>query len=217
MKQEEKSRRSREEILEAAIKEFAVYGYETSSINRICQANQISKGKLYHHFENKDGLFLACTHYCYEKLTQASHPPEFDTIDTFEKKCHILFFSRQMLMVQNPYYAPFMWNTLNCPPPHLKQDVSREWKAFRSFLSQLLDTALAEESWYNPDQLYLYVEMFFIASNRVHTISMREWDVTMPLDDRMQLIGRSIGIFDQLIHIFLYGVVPRSGNNTQAQ
>ena len=44
-------------------------GYGASSINTICSAQDISKGIVYHYFETKDGLFLACVEECFQKLT----------------------------------------------------------------------------------------------------------------------------------------------------
>ncbi len=45
-------------ILDACIEEFARYGYENSSTNRIVQKAGISKGSLFKYFENKEELFL---------------------------------------------------------------------------------------------------------------------------------------------------------------
>lgn len=39
---------SRRKILDAAIAEFALRGYEAASTNRICQQADISKGLLFH-------------------------------------------------------------------------------------------------------------------------------------------------------------------------
>ena len=42
-----------ERILDAALKEFAEYGYENGSTNRIVKNCGISKGSLFTYFENK--------------------------------------------------------------------------------------------------------------------------------------------------------------------
>lgn len=51
---------NRDNILNVALKEFLMKGYENSSINSICQKAGISKGGIYHHFKNKDELYHAC-------------------------------------------------------------------------------------------------------------------------------------------------------------
>lgn len=47
-----------EKILEAAIREFADKGFEKASTNEIVKEAEISKGILFHYFQNKKNLFL---------------------------------------------------------------------------------------------------------------------------------------------------------------
>ncbi len=48
----------RERIISESIAEFARYGYENSSTNRITAASGISKGSLFKYFEGKEELYL---------------------------------------------------------------------------------------------------------------------------------------------------------------
>ena len=68
MKQRNKSMIVRFKILQVALNEFANYSYEKSSINRICTEGNISKGVMYHHFKDKDELYLLCISYCYDTM-----------------------------------------------------------------------------------------------------------------------------------------------------
>ena len=70
MKREEKNRQTRRRILEGALAEFGRQGYGGSSINSLCAAQGISKGIVYHYFETKDALYLACVAECFDLLTQ---------------------------------------------------------------------------------------------------------------------------------------------------
>ena len=45
-------------IEKAAIREFAAFGYDKASINRIVEQCRIAKGSFYQYFENKKDLFL---------------------------------------------------------------------------------------------------------------------------------------------------------------
>ena len=47
----------REKIINAAVDEFAVYGFESASINRIVAASGIAKGSFYQYFEDKMDVF----------------------------------------------------------------------------------------------------------------------------------------------------------------
>ena len=60
MKQEERNRRSRENILACAFEEFAAHGYTGGGLNQICVHGGISKGLLYHYYTGKDDLYVAC-------------------------------------------------------------------------------------------------------------------------------------------------------------
>jgi AcrR family transcriptional regulator len=58
----------RERILEVAAQEFARYGYEDASINRMLELAQMSKGTAYYYFEDKVDLFCTVVKDCSERL-----------------------------------------------------------------------------------------------------------------------------------------------------
>jgi len=57
MNQEERSERSRAQILEAALKLFSHHGYGATSVRDIAEAAGVSKGNVYHHFPDKETIF----------------------------------------------------------------------------------------------------------------------------------------------------------------
>ena len=48
---------TRETIINAAVEEFAGYGFEAASINRIVASSGISKGSFYQYFEDEADVF----------------------------------------------------------------------------------------------------------------------------------------------------------------
>ena len=58
----------RERILDVAAREFATYGFEDASVNRILEHAQMSKGAAYYYFEDKVDLFCTVVQYCNEHL-----------------------------------------------------------------------------------------------------------------------------------------------------
>lgn len=50
---------TREKILQAALEVFAQKGYHRALVDDIVHASRTSKGAVYHHFPNKEALFLA--------------------------------------------------------------------------------------------------------------------------------------------------------------
>ena len=58
----------REQLLDVAAREFARYGFEDASINRILEQAQMSKGAAYYYFEDKVDLFITVVQYAMERL-----------------------------------------------------------------------------------------------------------------------------------------------------
>jgi AcrR family transcriptional regulator len=52
-----KSQQRRDQILQAALGVFSEYGYEKTSIARVCEALGIARGTLYQYFRDKQALF----------------------------------------------------------------------------------------------------------------------------------------------------------------
>jgi AcrR family transcriptional regulator len=62
------SQERRERVLDVAAQEFADYGFEDASINRILENAKMSKGAAYYYFEDKADLFATTVQYCVQRL-----------------------------------------------------------------------------------------------------------------------------------------------------
>ena len=62
---------TRDKILQAAREVFAEKGYHRALVDDIVRASQTSKGAVYHHFPNKEALFLALVDEFAERLAEA--------------------------------------------------------------------------------------------------------------------------------------------------
>jgi AcrR family transcriptional regulator len=56
---QQRSEETRAKIIESAIKLFSARGFNSASVDDICEEAGVSKGAFYHHFESKQALFLA--------------------------------------------------------------------------------------------------------------------------------------------------------------
>jgi AcrR family transcriptional regulator len=56
---QQRGEETRTRILDSAVRLFASRGFSSSSVDEICASAGVSKGAFYHHFESKQGLFLA--------------------------------------------------------------------------------------------------------------------------------------------------------------
>jgi AcrR family transcriptional regulator len=56
---QQRAEETRGRILDAAVKRFALAGYDATSVDEICGEAGVSKGAFYHHFPTKQAVFLA--------------------------------------------------------------------------------------------------------------------------------------------------------------
>ena len=75
----------RETIINAAVEEFAEYGLENASTNRIVKNSGIAKGSFYQYFEDKQDVFmhlLSVVEHKEMEFFKDRHPPDHN-MDTF--------------------------------------------------------------------------------------------------------------------------------------
>jgi AcrR family transcriptional regulator len=89
---------TRQQLLEAATRLFASHGYEGTSIEAILNACNISRGALYHHFENKEQLFEAVFEAVEKQVTVSSANAtlkETDPVKRLHAGCHAFLAAAQ--------------------------------------------------------------------------------------------------------------------------
>lgn len=74
MTQEERSEKSRQQILDAALKLFSHRGYGATSVRDIAEAAGVSKGNVYHHFPDKETIFRALLDRYFQSMSQPDFP-----------------------------------------------------------------------------------------------------------------------------------------------
>jgi len=74
MNQEERSERSREQILAAALKLFSHRGYGATSVRDVAEEAGLSKGNVYHHFPDKETIFRALLDQYFLAMSDPEHP-----------------------------------------------------------------------------------------------------------------------------------------------
>jgi TetR/AcrR family transcriptional regulator, acrAB operon repressor len=72
--QEDRTTRSRKQILAAALKLFSRRGYHGTSIRDIAEASRASTGNVYHHFPDKEAIFNALIQEYLDAISSPDHP-----------------------------------------------------------------------------------------------------------------------------------------------
>lgn len=142
LKREEKNQLSRRRIMDSALAEFSKHGYGASSINIICAAQGISKGIVYHYFDTKDALFLACVEECFGRLTeyiQENLPTESCTP---EAKLNEYFALRAAFFRQESVYQSIFCEAIVSPPTHLREEIQARKADFDALNLQILGDIL---------------------------------------------------------------------------
>lgn len=107
----EKKFTRKEQLLEAALDEFASKDYDSASINTIIKSAHISKGVFYYHFENKEALYLyllktgSDAKWEYIKKESQTASTTFEQMDLFDKFLYQAKLGAGFALLYPKYYA----------------------------------------------------------------------------------------------------------------
>ncbi len=132
-----------EDVVRAALKEFAEKGYEKASINTIIKESGISKGTFYYHFLGKEELFL----YLVQKAGDLKVEWLRNHIPKNSQEPMPLFDSLRVhmnmmvgFMKQYPEYVEFSFSTILNASPELMEKALRDIEPkLRDFFLPLID------------------------------------------------------------------------------
>ncbi len=136
MRQDERTEITKDRILQAAIREFGTNGYAASSVNSICSKYKISKGLIYHNYDGKEELFLACIHVCFSEVT--AYLKSQDIKDDLKKYMNI----RLEYFSKNPLYARIFFEAVLQPVPELKERITEAKKELDRYNRELYHAAI---------------------------------------------------------------------------
>ena len=140
MKRDEKNQQTRRRTLDRALSEFSEKGYGGSSVNTICAVQGISKGIVYHYFENKDQLYLSCVEECFQRLTaHLSAALQAEEPGPVEEQLGRYFTARMDFFQENPVYQPIFCEAVISPPGRLLEQIQACRKDFDALIISTLE------------------------------------------------------------------------------
>lgn len=202
MKQEEKTRQTRERILQAAITEFGSQNYASVTLNSICKKHKISKGLVYYNFENKDELYLCCVSQCFERFTSYLKTVNYVS-DSVKTSINILLKARQTFMNENPYFRNIFFNVILSPATHLERDLKNITREYQEYIKNCYKTLFSGASLkmgVNVDTAVEYLLAFQdIYNGYYQSKAYQEQNFTQFIEDHEKKISK-------LLDIILYGI-----------
>lgn len=142
MKREEKNQQTKRRIMDSALVEFSKQGYSASSINTVCSAQGVSKGIIYHYFQTKDELFLACVEECFDLLSDYLKEKIQPDKGHVEQQLEEYFAIRTDFFVKHPVYQRIYCEAVVNPPTVLKAEIQERKKSFDALNIQILEHIL---------------------------------------------------------------------------
>jgi AcrR family transcriptional regulator len=193
---------TRQNILDAALAEFAHHGLGGARVDRIAQRAGANKRMLYYYFGDKEGLFLAALENRYEHIRSAEQALDLEHRDPREALKRLVEFTWR-------YYLehPEFMTLLNSENLHKGRHV-RNSRRVRELHSPLVETLRAIlrrgatqglfRKGVDPVQLYISIagEGYFYLSNRYTLSRIFDRDLMAP----RALAGRSRHIRDMILN-----------------
>jgi AcrR family transcriptional regulator len=217
MKQEEKNRRSRECIEEAAIRSFARQGPDNANLNQLCRENGISKGKLYHYYASKDDLLVACVQRIVDRLVADICAFSPDPEQGVAANLHVYYKERIDFWCDDPEALSLIWYCLHLTNEALRSRLTEQSHRFDACMKnktlqvhilplEIIHTAhervnVSDEELYSTMRV-MYNHLLIKYMHRVVDLKA-EGDTAGMERERQELLHR----YDRFIQILLYGIL----------
>lgn len=184
-------------IINAGLEIFSDYGYEQASTDIITQKAHISKGALFHYFENKENFFIYLFNYASNELTKKVNPkPPFEKMDIFD---YLPYITEQKinLMKEYPFLMSFVMKAYEQNYLLLKEkgkiDFFENYQRHSNFIFQEIDFSTLKDG-ISKETFLSWVAM--ISQGFVQSYTQ------FPKEHRERLIDDLYLLFDKLKKYF---------------
>lgn len=199
--QEEKKKR----ILDAAIEEFAVNGYDKASTNSIVKKAEISKGILFHYFGSKKNLFLYIFDYCITNLIDKYYLlKESEPEDIFERFMRINI--RKMKIIQEePLMNKLVFSAISNMPQSLKHELSEMYNNYSSkYLPEVFENVDTSKFRKEIDSQKA-IELIMICMDGLSNKYLQKYK-SIPMEEILNNIDEIMEDFNKYMEILKFGI-----------
>lgn len=166
----ESSRRTREEIIDAALYEFSNNGYGGGRVDEIALRAGVNKNVLYHHFGSKDGLFIAVLQHTYECIRTRQKDLQIRTLDPESGMRRLVIFTGR-IWVQFPEFQRLLMSENLVGGVHMAQlgEVSALYNPLLATITDLIERGVAEKVFRTDvDPVDLYISITSLTAHYVN-------------------------------------------------
>lgn len=190
-------------IINAALKEFSINGYDNASTNIIAKNSGLSKSLLFHYVGSKRELFLYLYHYAITKILDDF----FGSIDLSQKdmleRCRQIAFVKLDVLHKNPALFDFFKTAIDTTSEEIALDLEQSNKKYRSVSFDKLFAGI-DTSLFRPDidhQKAISLCIWFL-NGLADTLQQRVNNLRMDEIDYDALISESNQYFEIMRKIF---------------
>ena len=209
MKQAEKKKKSRIQIINAAIKLYAYAGGPEISLNELCRENNISKGKFYHYFSSKDELFKVSTNYIISELCKDIESYNVSSAKTIEENFKDYYSQRTKFWISHSDYFMILYDIVTNHDYEYKKQFVPLLEQYRSTLQyktmEMIHTVNFEKKISDSelfDVIKSVFESMFIKDLYKIIITQRNGYETYA----KKLSDDLLDFYSRLINVLLYGI-----------
>jgi AcrR family transcriptional regulator len=141
MLQEERSQRSRAQVLDTALALFSHQGYRATSMREIARKAGVSTGNVYHHFKDKEAIFLELLDVYWRAIDDPDFPVNraLRTGSFPENLEEIGHASRESVAMYRPYVALIYVDVVEFEGSHIRKFYSEMAGRFERFVERHRD------------------------------------------------------------------------------
>ena len=110
----------------------------------MCAEKGISKGIIYHHFKDKDALYLRCVEDCFDRVCAYLQEAAGKLSGTAEEKLAAYFDARLRFFALQPLYLGIFAEAAFNPPAALAEEIARRRQGFDRLNADVLTGVLAK-------------------------------------------------------------------------
>lgn len=202
------------EIIKAALNEFAVNGYEETSLNSICSQVGCSKSGLYHYFRSKDDLLISCCEYVNNSIISAMSNFSHDENAGIEGNLLRFFAKLSEICRENKSFNPILYITFFLPPANCALDIAAVKDIYFDKMTNIIaEKVLPPQSQITADEA---AKAFFVATFYCAPSYLLSWS---PDDSQLRHEASANHFADaaSIMHNYLFGALGEHDRELEKQ